>query len=334
MSGTLSLPVAASVLALIFCAAWGLLHAMVSGWLPVAMDKPNERSLHQNPTPRTGGLAVCLALVALLPWLDDGALRAIVVGSLALAALSLADDFWNLSPLVRFPVHLLVAVGVLVYIQPHPDMWIAAVSIFAIVWMTNLFNFMDGSNGLAGGMALLGFATYAVAGVDAGVGQLAFAAAGIALAAFAFLCFNFHPARIFMGDAGSIPLGCLAGAMGYLGWVSGLWSFWFPFVVFAPFVVDASVTLAKRLVARKKVWRAHREHYYQRLIQMGWSHRRLALWEYALMLVSAGTALLLLRREPMVQLACLTCLGIVYMVLMVCIDRCWRNHVAQEDGRA
>lgn len=334
MSGTLSLPIAVFVLALIFCVAWGVLHAMVSGWLPVAMDKPNERSLHQNPTPRTGGVVICLALVALLPWLEDDALRAMGFGALALAVLSLIDDVLSLSPLVRFPVHLAVAIGVLAYIQPGPGIWIMAASIFAIVWMTNLFNFMDGSNGLAGGMALLGFATYACAGLAAGAGQLAFVAAGIAFAALAFLCFNFDPARIFMGDAGSIPLGFLAGMIGYFGWVSGLWSFWFPFVVFSPFVVDASVTLAKRAVARKKIWRAHREHYYQRLIQMGWSHRRLALWEYVLMLVSAGSALLLLHRDPMAQLAWLTCLGIIYMVLMVYIDRCWRNYVAQEGGRA
>lgn len=334
MSSALLSPEVTLGLALAFGAAWTLLHAMVSGWMPVAMDTPNERSLHQNPTPRTGGLAICLVIALLFPWPDDTAYRVMGLGALALAALSLADDFWNLSPLVRFPVHLFVAAVAVSCIQPAPDIFLMAVSVLAIVWMTNLFNFMDGSNGLAGGMALFGFAAYALASLSAGAGELAFVTAGIVLAALAFLFFNFHPARIFMGDSGSIPLGFLAGIAGYLGWVYGLWPFWFPVVVFAPFVADASVTLAKRILARKKIWRAHREHYYQRLIQMGWSHRRLALWEYALMLISSGSALLMLDCGQSVRLAGLVSLGIIYMVLMVCIDWRWRNHVAREASDA
>lgn len=198
------------LLLLIFLSAWLLLYAMVSGWLPVAMDKPNGRSLHQIPTPRTGGLAICLALVIGLPWLDGWEVQAMAYGALLLGAVSLADDFWDLSPLIRFPLHLLVALCAVAYVQPSQEIWIMAVSVLAIAWMTNLFNFMDGSNGLAGGMALIGFGAYAWACLHAGAGALGLLTASVAVSAFAFLLFNFHPARIFMGDTGAIPLGFLA----------------------------------------------------------------------------------------------------------------------------
>jgi hypothetical protein len=97
-----------------------------------------------------------------------------------------------------------------------------------------------------------------------------------------FLLLNFSPARVFMGDAGSVPLGFLAGGIGIAGWRTVSWPAWFPLLVFSPFVVDASVTLARRMfMRRERFWHPHREHYYQRLVRMGWSHRRLALTEYA-----------------------------------------------------
>ncbi len=94
-----------------------------------------------------------------------------------------------------------------------------------------------------------------------------------------------------MGDAGSIPLGFLAGALGVQGALAGAWPFWFPVLVFSPFIVDATVTLARRMVRREPFWRAHRAHYYQRLVLSGWSHRRVALGAYALMCAGAAAAL-------------------------------------------
>src|SRR5262249_56892173 len=124
-------------------------------------------------------------------------------------------------------------------------------------------NLRDGSDGLAGGMALIGFGAYAVAANDAGHGALAGVSIAVAAASAAFLFFNFAPARIFMGDVGSVPLGFLAGTLGILGWREGAWPLWFPMLVFAPFACDATLTLIRRLLRRERVWEAHREHYYQ-----------------------------------------------------------------------
>ena len=194
--------------------------------------------------------------------------------------------------------------------------------------MTNLFNFMDGANGLAGGMALFGFTFYALAAHLAGAPDLALIAACLAAAAGGFLLFNFDPARIFMGDAGSIPLGFLAGVLGIYGWSKDCWPLFFPVLVFSPFVVDASITLVRRLLHGERVWHAHREHYYQRLIRMGLGHRNTALCEYALMLICGFSGLAVLNRSSELQVAVMLGWLATYSLIMVRIDTVWRRWTA------
>jgi UDP-N-acetylmuramyl pentapeptide phosphotransferase/UDP-N-acetylglucosamine-1-phosphate transferase len=200
---------------------------------------------------------------------------------------------------------------------------IALVVLLLTVWMTNLYNFMDGSDGLAGGMALFGFGAYGIAAFIAHNEALAVLDLTISAAALGFLFFNFSPAKVFMGDAGSIPLGFLAAAMGLWGWQQGCWTVWFPLLVFSPFIADASVTLMKRTLRGAKITDAHREHYYQHAVQLGWGHRKVALAEYALMLGSGMSALFALGQKfPWGIL--LAWLGI-YSVLMLLIDAAWKR---------
>jgi UDP-N-acetylmuramyl pentapeptide phosphotransferase/UDP-N-acetylglucosamine-1-phosphate transferase len=171
----------------------------------------------------------------------------------------------------------------------------------AVAWITNLYNFMDGSDGLAGGMALIGFSAYAIGAWTAGQNALAMLCSAIGAGAAAFLLHNFHPARIFLGDAGSIPLGFLAATLGILGWRNDAWPLWFPLLVFGPFIADATITLLKRLIRGERVWRAHRKHYYQRMVLMGLGHRGTALVLYLLMLVCAAAALVGRNQAPFIQ---------------------------------
>ena len=166
-------------------------------------------------------------------------------------------------------------------------------TVIAICWMTNLFNFMDGANGMAGGMAFIGFGGYAIAATispenSAGIGAIAAAISGAALG---FLFFNFPAARVFLGDAGSIPLGFLAIVLGIQGYLQGTWPWWFGLLIFSAFIVDATATLLKRFFRGEKIWVAHREHYYQRLILSGWSHQKTVTSYYFLMLGSTLSAL-------------------------------------------
>ena len=156
--------------------------------------------------------------------------------------------------------------------------------------MTNLFNFMNGSDGSPGHGGHR-FGTLAIAACEAGAMALALVATCVAAASLGFLLHNFPPARVFLGDAGSVPLGFLAGALGLHGVFTGIWPLWFPMLVFSPFIVDASVTLLRRVVHGERFWRAHRSHYYQRLVMAGWSPRALALGAYALMAAAAASAL-------------------------------------------
>jgi UDP-N-acetylmuramyl pentapeptide phosphotransferase/UDP-N-acetylglucosamine-1-phosphate transferase len=204
--------------------------------------------------------------------------------------------------------------------------WIVAVAAaLAVTWMLNLYNFMDGSDGMAGGMALIGFSCYGATAWVSGNEAFAIANFCIAAAAAAFLLFNFHPARIFMGDAGSIPLGFLAAALGMTGWMNGCWPMWFPVLVFSPFIVDASVTLIKRGLRGEKVWRAHREHYYQRLVRSGLGHRNTALIGYILMSASALSALWAARQHTSVQFGMVAAWIAVYLIMLPLCDRRLRH---------
>lgn len=271
---------------------WISLHLMLNTRLVHATkDEPNERSLHQTSVPRIGGLAIALGLIfALLwSWPPSALLWVIATCYAALLAISLLDDLYSLAVLPRLLVQIAAALGALVWFEFNPVALI--VCTLALVWSANLYNFMDGSDGLAGGMTVIGFASYALLAAKGGRFDLAVACASIAAAALAFLWFNFHPARLFLGDAGSIPLGFSAGLVGCLGWHLGCWPNWLPVVVFFPFVFDASFTLLRRGLSGQPIWRAHREHIYQHAILAGLSHRQLAWRAYALMVGCAALAI-------------------------------------------
>ena len=185
---------------------------------------------------------------------------------------------------------------------------------------------MDGSDGLAGGMGLFGFTAYAVAAYLAGNSQLALMCASVSASCFAFLLFNFYPAKIFMGDSGSIPLGFLMGAIGLYGLQHQVWPFWFPFLVFSPFIVDATITLIKRLLNKEKIWQAHKSHYYQRLIQLGWSHRKTALTEYMLMFGTALSSIILMKQAMIIVILGLLFWVLIYFILMRWIDKRWQDN--------
>ena len=307
--------------------------AILSGfasWLVIALmlrfgrvgpiDQPNHRSLHQVAVPRSGGIGILAGIAVGLLAAPPSVALWVALGALVL--ISLLDDFRPLPARVRFLVQ--VGAASLATWTLAPAQWGIAgqlLAVLAIVWMTNLYNFMDGANGLAGGMAVFGFAAYALAATAAGQTDLAIGSACIAAAAAGFLIFNFDPARIFMGDVGSIPLGFLAAVLGLRGFWSGAWPAWFPLLVFSVFIVDATVTLLRRGLRGEKVWLPHREHYYQRLVRSGWSHRRLALAAYALMLATGGSACLLLTAPATAQGLAIATWGLAYFLLMRTIDR-------------
>ena len=313
-----------------FAAAAGLIGLLLATNAAgrIATDLPNERSLHARPVPRVGGWGVVPAAIATA--IVFGAADAVLIGILAaLFVISYVDDRHGLPSLVRFASHIVAAAVWLTQGPVELPPVLAILAGFCLVWIVNLFNFMDGSDGLAGGMAIFAFATFGAVAAAAGVAPLAVWSIAFAGAVSGFLFFNLDPALVFLGDAGSISLGFLAGVFGIWGWAEGAWPLWFPFLVAAPFFFDATVTLLRRVVRGEPFWRAHREHYYQRLIRMGWTHERTALCEYVLMASVSGLAIWMLSWPAFAQTIGLLCAALGFATLAYAIDRRWAAFLAR-----
>ena len=292
------------------------------------VDRPNERSLHRDPTPRIGGLGLLAGALVAMAVAGETVELWIAAIAIVLAAISALDDAESLPVATRLGVHFGAAALAVAIIGPlgghssSGSLAVALLALLAITWMANLFNFMDGADGLAGSMAAIGFAALALAAHRAGAPNLVAACAAIAAASAGFLVVNFPPAKVFMGDAGSVPLGFFAGALGWQGALQGAWPAWFPVLVFSPFAVDATLTLIRRLVAGEPVWKAHRSHYYQRLVLGGWSHRRLLLAQWALMGAAAASAIVAREQSELLQRGILAAWVLAYGVMVFAID--WR----------
>ncbi len=293
-----------------------------------ALDQPNERSSHKVAVPRIGGIAIVIAIA--ISWLILGLESAWLLLGLGgvIAAVSLIDDVRQVNIMIRLFIHFVAATTFIYFQLGDAELgWVFRVlCIVATAWMINLYNFMDGIDGLAGGMAFLGFAAYGFA-TALFSNDTTFAVANFCIsgAALAFLYFNFFPARVFMGDVGSTSLGFLAAALGLYGWHNNVWPIYFPILVFLPFIADASITLGKRFFSNKKIWQPHREHYYQRILTKGFSHKQTTFIEYGLMLACSAVALFLLGQEVKMQLIILIITLLYTCAFLFYIDNRWNK---------
>lgn len=285
--------------------SWLLILALAAGglaWLatlavrrwavPLGLvDVPNERSSHQHPTPRGGGVSFVVVVLAAMAVLRPGlawppGASALFWGSLLVAAVSLADDRWRLPAAVRLGAHLVGALTCVASGAVVRQVWLPGGASWSLGWLglpltlvwivglTNAYNFMDGIDGLAAGQAVVAAAVMAWMAYARGASGLAVTCATLAGSVLGFLAHNWPPARIFMGDVGSAFLGFT-----FAGWAvlssgkasSGL-PFWAWVAVLAPFLFDAGVTLVSRILRGQRWYQAHREHFYQRLVRQGWSH--------------------------------------------------------------
>ena len=280
------------------------------------LDVPNARSLHDHAKSRAGGIAILTAIFAGSVYMVlrrnavDAPLIQLYIGLLAIAAIGYWDDCHSLAPLPRLVLQgviaaALVASGHLLTMLQLPGLLLqlpeplgVIITWLFVLWMINLYNFMDGMDGLAGGMAVIGFGTFALFGYNTHH-ELFFALnLIIANAALGFLIFNFPPARIFMGDAGAYSLGFLAAIFTLWGVTNGVFQFWVALLIFSPFISDATFTLLLRAWNRQRVWEAHREHMYQRVILAGIKKRNVLAIAYGLMLGCAITSVSIVNLAP------------------------------------
>lgn len=280
------------------------------------MDVPNERSSHSRPTPRGGGIGIVVGSVLgifvslVMGGSTDLASAAVVLAAaMSVALVSLIDDLRELPVLVRLATHLAAASWVVAWLPTPTVLELpllppvtlgGAAPILAVLWVvgvTNVYNFMDGIDGLAGGQGLVAGATWG--GVGLLVGDRFVAACGFAIAAACaiFLARNWAPARIFMGDAGSAFLGFLLAVLPLLvgGAPPGSRSWALGAVVLWPFLFDTTLTLVRRAVRGENILQAHRSHLYQRLVVNGATHAAVSglyvLLAAAAALIGVGWAL-------------------------------------------
>lgn len=241
----------------------------------------NERSMHRGATVTGGGLPLLVAaLAAFLVFWPILKIHGLVLPAAALLALvSFFDDLKPVSRWVRFGAHIVAAAAAVSIVlsdqmifQGWLPLWLdRGLALFLIVWFINLFNFMDGIDGIAGIETIFIMAGFlivcAFAGVESPLDGLAYAVAGSTIG---FLFWNWHPARVFLGDVGSIPLGFLCGAM--MIWLAANISLSAALILPLYFVADATITILTRLSRGEKIWEPHRSHFYQRSARAVGSH--------------------------------------------------------------
>ncbi|MBP9722250.1 MAG: glycosyltransferase family 4 protein [Gammaproteobacteria bacterium] len=284
------------------------------------IDIPNDRSLHTKPVPRTGGIAIIvtflLAITRLiyLPSLSSQnfitlspELYYLILATGVIALISFIDDCINLSNKFKLIIHLAIITYLLkkglvlnlssiLNISNLPYLiyltyFAYFCSAFFILWLSNLYNFMDGLDGFASGMTVIGFGALSLISWHNDNQNLAIINLIISIAACGVLVFNFPPAKIFLGDNGSASIGFFAAGMAILAHNQHAVSIWQSIIIFSPFITDASITLIKRLLRKENIFKAHRTHYYQQLaLKIG--HKKTVLLSYGLMLTCASIAFL------------------------------------------
>ena len=275
-----------------------------------AIDVPNERSSHAIPTPRMGGVPMVAAV--LLPFGSWALLAAgeifyvkglpqTLIFALAMSVLGFWDDLSRLSPLLRFLVQFACATLLLLTFTSAfptvpvpgaviPKVVFVLVGAFWVVWTLNLYNFMDGIDGLAGGEGAVASSFFFLLFARYGESGWAVANLFVAAASMGFLVHNWPPARVFMGDAGSAFLGAFYGMQAVVAPLTT--SVPFPVLVlpFFNFILDTTVTLFRRIWQGEKWYMAHRSHFYQRMTNLGMSHQKVTILELLTVAASCAAA--------------------------------------------
>ncbi len=289
---------------------------------------PGERQSHQRATPTGGGLGLifsivmttlCLELIVSLPffWWQN-----VLPGVLLLTIVGWRDDKFPVSPVLRLLIQFVVSIWLIGFGWwdfPWRDMvyWLCAT--VTVIWLMNLYNFMDGSNGMAGFQGVFAGVTMAALFQFGGESSMAIVALVVAAACAGFLPLNFPHAKVFMGDVSSVPLGFVFAAFAIYGVRTGSIGLPLSILIMSVFFVDATLTLLSRAFRGERWYTAHARHVYQRLIAKGWSHRRVLVVYQTVNVVLVLPAIVLAKIYPQYAL-------VTVALILLFLGACW--HIA------
>jgi len=283
--------------------------------------QPGARQSHQQATPTGGGLGIVFTIllstlfIHFIQPLPEFWCFNVVPGILLLAFVGWLDDKKPVASVVRLLVQFIVSLWLLQfaeYLDLAQHAVLIALITITVVWVMNLYNFMDGSNGMAGFQGVFCATVFAALFAFGGQSGMALIALIVAAACSGFLPLNFPNARIFMGDVASVPLGFIFAAFAVYGVNAGVFNWWVPILVMSVFIVDASLTLAARVIHQEQWYTAHKQHVYQRLIEQEWSHSQVLMVYQAINVMMVLPALVLVTMYP--QYAIVTTVLTLFML--------------------
>jgi UDP-GlcNAc:undecaprenyl-phosphate/decaprenyl-phosphate GlcNAc-1-phosphate transferase len=275
-----------------------------------ATDKPNQRKVHEKLMPRLGGLAIFIGVAAgyFVSGLYNEKMTAITVGGVLITVLGILDDKYELSAKVKLAGQMIVAIlivstGLTIDFISIPFVvekfqlgWFAfPITILWIVGITNAINLIDGLDGLAAGISSIGIATVAIMAGLAGKELILLLSIIILGSTIGFLFYNFHPAKIFMGDTGALFLGYSISILSLLGLYKSvtLFSFIIPIIILGVPIFDTTFAIVRRIINKKPISAPDKSHLHHRVLAMGFSHRNTVLAIYALGILFSISAIML-----------------------------------------
>lgn len=326
MNWPLTLTVAGTSFAIVGIGIWPLILYLRRRSI---LDHPNARSSHVTPTPKGAGLLLIPVLA--LTWIILGAMggpipiretMGIAGLALFLAIISWADDLHHVPAVIRLATHV-AAASIAVEMMPDNVLFFhgllpaksdALATVFLLVWFINAFNFMDGIDGISGVTAVaIGLGVVIVTTVAAPSAGLAPYAAALVGSALGFLIWNRPPAKIFLGDVGSAPLGLLIGWLLLSLNLEGLWAS--ALILPGYYMADAGITLLIRVLKGKRVWEAHKEHFFQQAVLSGMTHAQVSGIIFVMGMVLVGGACLATTKHAIAALA--ICVFLVLTLLYI-----------------
>jgi UDP-GlcNAc:undecaprenyl-phosphate GlcNAc-1-phosphate transferase len=288
-----------------------------------AIDQPNKRKVHTRIMPRLGGLAIFLAFVGAFlltaPWVEElkwNVAAALLIGGFLIVLVGALDDKFDLSPKMKLAVELVAAFIIVFYGgikiellnlpfgESFETEWLSVpLTIFWIVGVTNAVNLIDGLDGLAGGVSGIACATMLVLAIIMGNVTVIFFSALLLGGIIGFLFFNFHPAKIFMGDSGALFLGFTLATLSVLGFKQATFvSFVMPLLILGVPLSDTFFAIVRRKMNKTPISVADKNHLHHCLLQLGLSHRGTVLVIYGISLVFGLCAILLSQTSQYVAL--------------------------------